>query len=355
MQERIEQSLNRDTAEGVYRRLKKAARRAGNTPLVVSFDATVELDSVGAATLSKWYREARKMGVDVRFEGLGEQARQVLAMFEALPDELAHKKMPGFFEHVGDGVAAAAREGLDFLVLTADTLAFAATSIFQGRFLWRRFLTQAVEIGLNALPIVALISFLVGLTVALQAAYQLRQFGANIYIANMVGVAMLSEMGPLMTAILMAGRSGSSIAAEVATMTMAEEMDALRTMGVNPIRYVLVPKMYALVLTQPLLTMMANIVGIFGGLLVAFFYLDISIPAFWNQLLSAVTMKDLLTGLFKSVVFAGIIGLVSAHVGFRTTGGAAGVGRSTTRSVVASIFLVIVADAVFSLIFYFGD
>jgi phospholipid/cholesterol/gamma-HCH transport system permease protein len=246
-------------------------------------------------------------------------------------------------------------EALSFLVLTADMGALFGKGLVRRLVPWRTFVEQCIRIGSQALPIVALISFLVGLTTALQAAYQLRQFGANIYIANLVGVAMLAEMGPLMTAILMAGRSGASIAAEIGSMVIAEEVDALKTMGVDPHRYVVLPRLYALVFTQPLLTAMATAIGIGGGLIVAVLYLDISVPAFWNQLIDGVTLKDLIQAQLKAVVFAAIIGLVAAHVGSRASGGATGVGRSATTSVVASIFLVIVADAIFSLLFYFGD
>jgi len=188
----------------------------------------------------------------------------------------------------------------------------------------------------------------------LQAGYQLLQFGANIYIADMVGVAMVAELGPLMTAIVMAGRSGSSVAAEISTMVISEEVDALRTMGINPVRYVLVPKMFALVFTMPLLTVMSMVVGIMGGAIVALFYLDLSIQAFWVELIQALALKDLLVSMLKAVTFAILIGLTAGHTGFRASGGATGVGRATTASVVASIFLVIVFDAIYSVIFYFG-
>jgi phospholipid/cholesterol/gamma-HCH transport system permease protein len=244
---------------------------------------------------------------------------------------------------------------ISFLVLTSDTIVFSFKGVRTRKVPLRTFLEQAVLIGYQSLGIVALIAFLVGLTTALQAAAQLKQFGADIYIANMVGLAMIVELGPLMTAILMAGRVGSSIAAEISTMVISEEMDALKTMGVNPLRYVLTPKMLAITLTQPLLTTVADLVGILGGLIVAMLYLDLSFSVFWNQLVGSVGLLDVSQGVLKSFVFAWIIGLVSAFIGFRARGGAAGVGVATTNAVVASIFLVITADAIFSIIFYFGD
>ena len=207
--------------------------------------------------------------------------------------------------------------------------------------------------GSQALGVVGLMSFLIGGVMALQGAAQLRQFGASIFIADLVGVSLTRELGPLITAIMVAGRSGSAVAAEIGTMVITEEIDALRTMGLNPTRFLIVPKTMSITVTQPLLTMFANVIAIFGGFLVAVFYLDIGPAAFFNRLREAVFLKDIITGLVKSVVFANIIVSIGALCGLRTGGGADAVGRSTTSSVVAGIFTVIVADAAFSLLFYF--
>ena len=207
---------------------------------------------------------------------------------------------------------------------------------------------QAVRIGVDALPIVGLIGFLLGLIMAFQAAFQLRQFGANIFVANLVGVAMVRELGPLMSAIVVAGRSGSAVAAELGTMVVGEEIDALRTMGINEIQYLVVPRVYAITFTQPAVTLFSMVVGIIGGFLIAVLYLDLSAAAYLQQTLSALSLNDLITGLSKSVVFAWIIVLIGCHTGLRISGGAEGVGRATTTSVVASIFFIIVADSVFT-------
>ncbi|HET6344575.1 MAG TPA: ABC transporter permease, partial [Myxococcota bacterium] len=187
-----------------------------------------------------------------------------------------------------------------------------------------------------------------------QSAAQLRQFGANLFVADLIGVSITRELGPLITAIVVAGRSGSAIAAEIATMVITEEIDALKTMGLNVTRFIIVPKVVAISITQPILTVMANALAIFGGFLVAIFYLDVSPVAFLGRLQTALFVKDVLTGLFKSLLFANLIVTIGALCGLRTTGGADAVGRSTTTSVVAGIFAIIVADAACSLIFYFG-
>ncbi len=355
MEIRWDQDLTRETMRDAYRELRRTLLRASAGEVRLELADSVRLDSAGVGLLEELRREGLRRGRTLRVSSRSDEVLTLLSIYAAPPAEgPAPEKLPGLFERTGGKLYAAFEEAFDFLLLTSDTTALALKGLLGRMVPMRAFVEQCVRIGSQSLPIIALISFLVGLTTALQAAYQLRQFGANIYIANLVGVAMLAEMGPLMTAIVMAGRSGSSIAAEIATMVIAEEIDALRTMGIPPLRYVLLPRLYALLFTQPLLTAMSTAIGIFGGLLVGVLYLDLSVPAFWNQLVDGVGLRDLLQAQLKAFVFALLIGLVAAHVGFRARGGATGVGRSTTAAVVASIFLVIVADAVFSLIFYFG-
>jgi phospholipid/cholesterol/gamma-HCH transport system permease protein len=352
---RWDQDLTRATVPAAWRTLSRSVRKARDGELRLVLADSVQLDSAGVGLLEELRSLALAKKMRFQVEADGEAVRNVLSIYTAPPDvSPAVARIPGIFEHIGDRFFAAIDEAFHFLVLTSDVIFLAARGLVRPIVPWRTFIEQCIRIGSQSLPIIALISFLVGLTTALQAAYQLRQFGANIYIANLVGVAMLAEMGPLMTAIVMAGRSGSSVAAEIATMVIAEEVDALKTMGIPPLRYVLLPRFYALVFTQPLLTVMSTTIGIGGGLLVAVLYLDLSVSAFWTQLVDGVSFKDLLQAILKSFVFATIIGLTAAHVGFRARGGATGVGKSTTAAVVASIFMVIVADAIFSLIFYFG-
>lgn len=351
----VKDNLDRASAKEVYPRLRQQIVKSPDKRVELILSDDVHMDSVGAALLALLRREAREAGKELTLVGVGERIGGLLSVYRG-PDESVIEPPPavGYFEKAGERVSSAAGQALAFLVLASDTFALGVTSFFRRPVSWRSFIEQCVRIGSQSLFIVGLISFLVGFTTALQAAYQLKQFGGNIFIADLVGVAMLAEMGPLMTAILMAGRSGSSIAAEIATMVITEEVDALRTMGINPIRYVLLPRIFALLVTQPLLTVCSIVVGIMGGTIVAMTYLDLSFMAFWNQLIAALEIRDLAISMLKSVTFAAIIGLVAAHVGFAARGGATGVGRSTTASVVASIFLVIVADAVYSVIFYFG-
>ena len=352
---RIDQDLTRDTVGPLYKDLRRRVMRSRDPEVHLHLGEGVRMDNVGVGFLEQLARDAAGKGRQLRLGAVSAQAAQLLGIHRAPPaGGIPGLRIPGFFERVGTQVSDGADHAFHFLVLTADTLFLSVVALFRGQIPWRTFIAQSIRLGSDSLPIIALISFLVGLTTALQAAAQLLQFGANIYIADMVGVAMVAELGPLMTAIVMAGRSGSSIAAEISTMVISEEVDALKTMGINPVRYVLVPKMFALVFTMPLLTVMAMAVGILGGALVGVFYLDLSIQAFWTEMVGALALKDLAQAMLKAVTFAMVIGLTAGHTGFRARGGATGVGQATTASVVASIFLVIVFDAIYSLIFYFG-
>ena len=316
--------------------------------------AVEELDSAAVAALVRSWRLARASGGRVLLARSSEAARQSLSMFRVQQESLpGPPRPPGVIEGLGGGLLEGLSSFRDLLQLAADTTAGMIGVVLRPRTLrWAALGEQAIYIGSQALPIVGLISFLVGLTLAFQSAYQLQAFGAAIFVANLTGVAMVREMGPLMTAILVAGRSGSSIAAEIATMKVSEEVDALQVMGLEPVGFLALPRLMAILLTLPLLTVLADVLGILGGFLVGVAYLDISPVAFLNQTLDALGPKDLLTGVVKSVAFAWGIGLIGLHHGFKVRGGAAEVGRTTTSSVVASIFYIIVADCIFSVLFY---
>ncbi len=224
---------------------------------------------------------------------------------------------------------------------------------FKGKSIrWGLTFVQMVRIGVNSLPIVGIITFFVGLIIAMQSAYQLERFGASIYVADLVGVSVTRELGPLITAIIIAGRSGSAIAAELGTMKVSEEIDALQTMGINPIGYLVVPRTLAMMVVVPCLTVLADFLGILGGFVLAIYNLKLPMLAYFNETAEAIMLSDFLTGLIKSTVFAFIIAQIGVYQGFSVEGGAEGVGKSTTASVVASIFLIIMADVLFTALFY---
>ena len=220
---------------------------------------------------------------------------------------------------------------------------------------WRPILFNIRSAGVDALPIVAVLSFLLGIVVAYQAADQLRQFGANIFVADLVGLSMLREFAPLITAIIIAGRSGSAYAAQIGTMAVTEEIDAMRTLAIAPLEVLVLPKVLALVIALPLLTVFADVLGVFGGMVMARAQLGVGFADFLDRFAKAVSLTSYLVGIAKAPVFAAIIAMVGCFQGLRTRGGADSVGRQTTRSVVQGIFLVIVADALFSIVFSLLD
>ena len=352
----LEGSLDRYTVPDVQDTLLKGVTRKAGPGLALDLGGLTRIDSAGVAFVGRLVRIARAQGTSVRAVAVSDAAREAFDVFR-LPAEPADDGggKESLLVRVGDTAANAYDGGVRFLSLAADTFMWSLggarrTARVRRGAAW----VEAVRIGVDALPIVGLIAFLVGVVVALQAAAQLRQFGGNIYIANLIAVSMTREMGPLMTAIIIAGRSGAAIAAEVATMKVSEEVDALNVMGLEPIRYIIVPKFKAITLTMPALTIYANLLGILAGFVVALLYMGLSASIYFNQAFGALVLMDLFTGMVKAVSFAWIIVLVAAHKGFQAYGGAESVGRVTTSSVVASIFWVIVADAFFSLIFYFG-
>jgi len=220
---------------------------------------------------------------------------------------------------------------------------------------WRAALRQMVVVGFDAVPIVSLISIFIGVIIAMQGAYALRKFGALNYVVNMVAVTITRELGPLLTAIIVIGRSGSSLAAEIGTMKVSEEVDALQTMGLNPIRFLVVPRYLAMLIMLPCLTTVADTAGVMGGGLFAILTMGWSLQSYLLKTVDALLLRDIVSGLFKSMVFAVIITKIGCYEGFMVKGGAEGVGRSTTSSVVKSIFSVIAADMVFTAIFYYGS
>ena len=209
--------------------------------------------------------------------------------------------------------------------------------------------------GFDALPITGLLCFLMGVVIAYQGATQFRRYGANIFVVDLVGLAMLRELSPLLTAIIVAGRSGSAYAAQIGTMKVTEEIDALRTVGIAPIELLVLPKILALTIALPLLTVYADILGVVGGMMMARSELDVTYLDFMDRLQYALRISDFAVGIGKAPIFAGIIAVVGCFQGFQVSGDAKSVGRRTTISVVQSIFLVIVADSLFSVVFnYLG-
>jgi phospholipid/cholesterol/gamma-HCH transport system permease protein len=259
-----------------------------------------------------------------------------------------------FVEQIGAGVT----NGLAYVGALATLGGRAAYYTFIGPFQGKplrmqRAVSQAMDVGVRALPILSLITFFIGLILALQAAYELRRFGAMNYVATAVAVSMSRELGPLITAIVVIGRSGSAFAAEIGTMKVTEELDALETMAISPIRFLVTPKFLAMIVMLPCLTIWANAMGIMGGSLFGVAQADFTFVRYIQVSLDSLFLRDIMTGLIKSVMFGITITAVGCQEGFSTGAGAEQVGRSTTRAVVMSIFLVVLVDTVFTGLFFF--
>ncbi len=330
-------------------------RTPKGSALVIDLTSLESMDTVGSGQLSLLKRLADDRGIKLEIIGANANVTKVLDRFLWLDTPKKKKQtIADWLEQKGENILATKDRFIELLQLIADTLFF---SIFEDRrtkrvrkgAVWQ----EANQIGLGALGIVTLLTLLVGIVVALQTASLLKMMGADILVADMIGISMVRELSPLLTAIIMAGRSGASIAAEIATMMINEEVAGIKTMGLDPVKYIVVPKFRAISLTMPGLTVCSMVCGILGGFIIAIFYMGLSPAAFMHELSTAVFIKDVLVTLLKSLVFAWIIVWVAAHQGFSAYGGSDAVGKVTTSSVVLSIFWCIIADALFSIVFYF--
>jgi len=312
-----------------------------------------QIDSVGIAYLDEFASKIMGFNPSLHFVNAEPLVKKAIDTFTSLRLPVATKREKiGFLEAMGEDIYISFHKFFLGLVLAADIFYWSIIGMYNKKHRRKGSIaSQSLLIGADALPILSLLSLIIGLIIALQSAAQLKRFGANIFIADLIAISMVREMGPMMTAIIIAGRSGSAIAAEIATMKVTDEIDALKVMAINPIRYVVVPKFFAITLCMPLLVAFAISIGIFGGLIIATGYLDLSPSSYMSGVVNALVLKDFIVSFIKSTFFAWLIVVIGSYYGFNVTGGAEGVGKATTSSVVASIFSVIVMDAVFSFLF----
>jgi phospholipid/cholesterol/gamma-HCH transport system permease protein len=318
--------------------------------IVFDFSATKAIDTIGVSFISEWRRACAASGNklvvrNIRRSVLGAitaaSKRASISGARTIPDPL--------FLRMGNAAVIAHATVLEALSVMVEMFYWGTFGILKKKDIRKGSLgEQMYALGYRALGIVGLLSFLIGVVLALQAAMQLKTYGAGIFLAPMIGISMIRELGPMLTAIILAGRTGSAITAEIATMVVGEEIDALKTMGINPYQFVVVPKFWAITTTVPALNIFATVMGILGGWFVAVFYLDIASSLYWNQLIENINMDDVMAGLVKSIVFSWQIVWIGAFHGLRVHGGAEEVGRATTDSVVTAIFIIIITDALMS-------
>ncbi len=258
-----------------------------------------------------------------------------------------------FLVRLSDSVIMMLRHVTSFFYLFFVVLKLIATGFMKPAKIFKisHITQQMFLMGIGSIPIVILTSLFLGMTLAMLAIYALADFGTEIWVAGLVGVGFTRELGPLITAIVVAGRVGASISAELGTMKVSEEIDALETMGINPVRYLILPRFLALLIMLPCLTIISDYVGIYGGFLISYFKLNISMNYYKDLTIDALNLKDVITGLIKSVSFAMIISLIGCYQGIIVKGGAEGVGEGTTKSVVNSLIFIIAADCFFTALF----
>jgi phospholipid/cholesterol/gamma-HCH transport system permease protein len=293
-------------------------------------------------------------GIPVDTPGLPEGVRRLLALAAAVPPRSTASPSgprPGFLARVGEQTLARRRAVLELLGFLGEVvLAFGALLRGQARYRRSELALVIQEVGPRALPIVSLISFLVGLILAFVGAVQLARFGAQIYIADLVGLAMAREMGPIMAGIIMAGRTGAAFAAQLGTMQVNQEVDALKTLGIAPAEFLVMPRVLALVLMMPLLSLYAILVGIGGGLVVSVSLFDLTLAQYWEETVASLTLRQFVIGLSKSVVFGVLVAVAGCREGMRAAGSAAAVGDAATAAVVTGIVAIVVADGLFAVV-----
>ncbi len=318
-----------------------------------------KLDSAGAWVIFRLRQRLQNEGYDVEIEGMRPEHAGLFGHIIACQDtpELTKPKFRPLLQLL-DGVgrrtfemSKEARALISFLGEICVSMAYLLSHPHRIKIV--PVINQMQQVGLNALPIVGLLSFLIGVVLAFQGADQLSRFGAEIYTVNLLGVSFLREIGILMTAIIIAGRSGSAFTAQIGTMKVNEEIDAISALGLSPIQLLVMPRIIALVLVLPLLGFYADILGLIGGAIMSMIVLDISVTRFIDQLNGAISMWTFWIGIIKAPFFAFIIAMIGCFNGLKVAGSAESVGLMTTKAVVQAIFLVIVLDAVFSIFFSF--
>lgn len=346
-------------AKSVSSLLQEASQIIAKTQtpnLILDLEAVDYMDTAGAAFLCHLENECKKKGIQhfsivhlkPGYSTLVDMAKEVRqADFSA--------QKPGtlsFIENQGKLFSDAISEAKEFITYTGEIIfALFQSLLHPQKIRWADTFLVAERAGVDALPIVALISFIVGLVMAFQAAIPMRMFGAELYVANLIGISMVRELGPLMTAIILAGRSASAFAAEIGTMRINEEIDALTVMGLDPVKFLIVPRVIAATFITPLLTIFSNLVGILGGALVI---TSMGYPfiSYYDQIASFVSWGDFTGGIVKCFVFGILIAVAGCIRGYQTESGPSAVGISTTRAVVTGIILIAVFDGIFSIVYY---
>ena len=327
-------------------------RKPSTTKITISGEELTSFDSAGALTLWHCVNTLKEQDNAIEFIGFNDKQLELYKLVEKNRDALAYSPPPPrreyFLSFLGKETVYKFMQINGVLNLIGDLSTKIMTALSQ----WRRSIVSTIHAtGVTALPIIALLSFLIGVVLAYQMGLQLETYGANIYIAFLSGMAIFREFAPLITAIIIAGRTSSSFTAEIGSMKINEEIDALDTMGLSPTEYLVVPKVIGLLLIFPLLIFWSDFFSIIGAMFMSKFMLDVSYVDFLNRLQDSVGLRQMMLGLYKAPTFAILIALVGCLQGFRVKANAESLGAQTTKSVVQALFLIIIADAIYSIIY----
>jgi phospholipid/cholesterol/gamma-HCH transport system permease protein len=348
----LEGRITAYTVAPIWRAALETLSRNPDRRIVVDASRLEYADDTGIALLFDLRRRERPQGAEVRIENLAPNLAALVEGYD--PKDFAeHYRKPapiGITEHMGRATAHVIDDVMAMIAFLGECTAAIWYALRRpGTIRWGEVVAVATEAGANAVPIVMLIGFLMGVIIAFQTALVAQEFGAVIFVVNGVGIAMLRELGPLMTAIVFAGRTGAAFAAQIGTQKVNEEVNAIVTFGLDPVHFLVLPRLLAAALVMPLLSVLADVIGLFGGALVLLSF-DIGFVQYYNQLLGAVHTSDFVIGIFKAIVFGLVIAAIGCQRGLSTGAGAASVGLSATSTVVSSIVWIVVLDGLFAVL-----
>lgn len=347
-----------ENAELVRKRLVETVKGQPLKNIVIDLGAVEYFDSSAAAILIEVHRLCLELQNSLKLINVPTRIQSFLDLVEfehfKTAGILQPQPPPPLLVQIGEGALTVRRNVRDIITfIGASTTALLYDLSHPRNLMWDRIWRLIERSGSDAVPIVTILSFLMGAILAFQGALQLRKFGANIFVADLVSLSICLEMGPLLTALIVSGRSGAAYAAHIGTMQVTEEVDALRVMAIDPIRYLVSPRILAVAFALPCLTLFADLLGILGGCIVAAFSLDVTPVAYFNQVQKVLELSDVVKGLVKSFIFGIEIATIGCLKGFQVRGGAESVGNATTSAVVTSIFILTVTDAVFAVLYYY--
>lgn len=346
--------LDAETTGRIWRRADDILRKAGGAPVTLDASGLTYCDVSGIGLIVDIRHRQRMADAPFSLQGLPEESQRLLDLFEegSCEDRAEERVRVPWVAQVGKGSVDLWRAICDLVAFVGHLfVSLMRAAVLRQKVRWKDTFMVAEAAGVNALPIVVLIGFTMGLIIAFQSAVSLRRFAAEIYVADAVILSMFREMAPFFTAIILAGRSGSAFAAEIGTMKVNEEIDALETMGLDPLPFLAIPRVLAGVFVMPLLTAFANVAGLIGGGIV-FMWLGFPLVTYINRLMLRGDVGDFIGGLVKSLVFGVLVAAIGCHQGLQTGTGAKAVGESTTRSVVSGIILIVIADGILAVVFY---